>query len=98
MLAIYQAHFYWASVLLKNLHKGRSRVNKIKLIIASVSAAIFSLAGVFFYGLSKGKREKEYEILKKNAEDALETNKREEARRNDSIDDVVKRMRDYTDK
>lgn len=65
--------------------------------ITSFVSAVLGVI-VFFYGKIEGKRAKELEMLNKSVSDALETKKREENRRSDSIDDVVKRMRKYTNK
>ena len=69
---------------------------KIKSIIIAIGASILAILSIFIYGFSKGKKEKESEILKEGVKDALETKKREDDRRTDNIDDVIKRVQKYS--
>lgn len=70
----------------------------IKSVLGTIGATIITIISIFFYGKSKGSKEKESEILKTGVNDALETKKKEHDRRNDSIDERVKRMREYSGK
>lgn len=70
----------------------------LKSMVISGLAALVSIASVFFYGVRKGRKSKESEIIKEGYKDAMATKIREDDRRNDNIDDVVKRMRKYSGK
>lgn len=73
-------------------------MGNIKTIIFSIASSFIAILGIFFYGIKKGKSQKESQIIKKGIDDAIQTKAREDIRRNDDINDVVERMRKYSSK
>lgn len=69
----------------------------LSTILAAIGATLATVIGIFCFAFTKGKKAKEGEVLKTGVDDALETKKREDARRDDTIDDVVKRLRGDSD-